>query len=209
MRGQGISRVARHTRRHGHALPFSGAHEALKISQGGLRCRRLVGPLGSRCTCEAAQPDRARPIRPGGRPNARARAPEALHRPPVRTCPAMRPSLVTGTPPENCSTSDICSSTRKVSRTASVSKPSKDSAQSPPWIRKPSPEATLARLWGRKRQSDGLQSFRKATFGAPSCETSWAVGSYAHVVTHRRACKPLAAHSAPRGVRRAPGPPAR
>jgi len=56
----------------------------------------------------------------------------------------MRPIFATGRLAPKVSTTDICSSTRNVSRMLLAEKSTKLSAQSPPCSRKASPAATLA-----------------------------------------------------------------
>ena len=59
-------------------------------------------------------------------------------------CPAIRPSLTTGTDAAYVSTTAIWSSTRSLLRTLSAVTPAKVSAQSPPWSRNASPRETAA-----------------------------------------------------------------
>ena len=61
-------------------------------------------------------------------------------------CPAIRPTLTTGTEAAYVSTTAICSSTRSLLRTLSAVTPAKVSAQSPPWSRNASPRATARDL---------------------------------------------------------------
>jgi hypothetical protein len=57
-------------------------------------------------------------------------------------CPAIRPSLTTGTDAAYVSTTAICSSTCSLARTLSAVTPAKVSAQSPPWSKNARPAAT-------------------------------------------------------------------